>query len=59
MTGAFDESVDFRIREVFDDPVAVRLVVSGELDMAVAEMLGDRLWMLRNAGRGASGSHRA
>lgn len=50
MTGAFEETVDFRMREVFDDPEAVRLVVSGELDMAVAEMLGDRLRVLRKAG---------
>jgi anti-anti-sigma factor len=50
MTGAFDETADFRMREVFDDPDRVRLVLSGELDVAVAEMLGDRLRQLRNAG---------
>jgi anti-sigma B factor antagonist len=50
MTGAFHETVDFRMREVFDDPGRVRLVLSGELDLAVAEMLGDRLRQLRTAG---------
>jgi anti-anti-sigma factor len=50
MTGSFEESVEFRMREVFDDPDAVRLVVTGELDLAVAEMLGDRLRHLRNEG---------
>jgi anti-anti-sigma factor len=50
MTGSFRENVEFRMREVFDDPEAVRLVLSGELDMAVAEMLGDRLRRLRNEG---------
>jgi len=50
MTGAFEESVEFRMREVFDDPDAVRLVVTGELDLAVAGMVGDRLRRLRNEG---------
>ena len=51
MTGSLHETVDFRMREVFDDPdKGVRLVVSGELDLAVAEMLGDRLRQLRKAG---------
>ncbi len=50
MTGSFHESVEFGMREVFDDSEAVRLVVSGELDMAVAQMLGDRLSRLRNEG---------
>ena len=50
MTGSFHETVDFRMREVFDDPDRVRLVLSGELDLAVAELLGDRLRHLRNAG---------
>ena len=50
MTGSFEESVAFRMRELFDDPDAVRLVVSGELDLAVAEMLGNRLRQLRNEG---------
>lgn len=49
MTGSFHESVEFRMREVFDDPEEVRLVLSGELDLAVAEMLGDRLRQLRDA----------
>lgn len=43
MTGSFEERVDFRMREVFDDPEALRLVLTGELDLTVAEMLGDRL----------------
>jgi hypothetical protein len=47
MTGSFEESVDFRMREEFDDPEAVRLALTGELDLGVAEMLGDRLRMLR------------
>lgn len=50
MTGSFEESVEFAMREVFDEPDAVRLVVSGELDLAVATMLGDRLRQLRNEG---------
>lgn len=50
MTGLFEDSVEFRMREVSDDPQAVRLALSGELDLAVADMLGDRLWMLGNAG---------
>jgi anti-anti-sigma factor len=50
MTGSFQESVGFGMREVFDDPGAVRLVLSGELDLAVAEMLGDRLRQLGNGG---------
>ena len=50
MTGLFEESVEFGMREVIDDPGAVRLVLTGELDLAVADMLGDRLWMLGNAG---------
>ena len=45
-----DETVEFRMREVFDDPDRVRLVLSGELDLAVAEMLGGRLRQLRMAG---------
>ena len=49
--GLFEESVEFGMREVLDDPGAVRLVLSGELDLAVADMLGDRLWMLGNAGK--------
>jgi hypothetical protein len=32
MTGLFEESVEFRIREVADDPETVRLALSGELD---------------------------
>ena len=43
MTGSFHETVDFQMREVPDDPDKVRLVLSGELDLAVAGMLGDRL----------------
>jgi anti-anti-sigma factor len=50
MTGPFNEAIEFGMREVFDDPDAVRLVVSGELDMAVARMLGARLRMLRKEG---------
>jgi anti-anti-sigma factor len=50
MTGSFRETVDFGMREVVDDPDKVRLVLSGELDLAVAEMLGDRLRQLREAG---------
>lgn len=50
MTGSFEEAVDFQMREVPDDREGVRLVLSGELDLAVAEMLGDRLRMLRNQG---------
>jgi anti-anti-sigma factor len=49
VTGSFHESVEFRMREVFDDPDEVRLVLSGELDLAVAEMLGNRLRQLRDA----------
>jgi anti-anti-sigma factor len=50
MSGAFEESVEFRMRENFDDADAVRLVLTGELDLAVAAMFGDRLRMLREAG---------
>lgn len=50
MTGLFEERVEFRMREVLEDPDAVRLALSGELDLAVADMLGDRLRMLRNEG---------
>ena len=50
MTGSFNESIEFQMREVFDDPEGVRLVLSGELDLAVAGMLGDRLRMLRREG---------
>jgi anti-anti-sigma factor len=35
---------------VFDDSDVVHLVVSGDLDIAVAAMLGERLTMLRNEG---------
>jgi anti-anti-sigma regulatory factor len=38
------------VREVFDDPEAARLIVSGKLDLAVAGLLGNRLRMLRNEG---------
>jgi anti-anti-sigma factor len=50
MTRSFHETVEFRMREVFDDPDGVRLVLSGELDLAVAVILGDRLRQLRKAG---------
>ena len=50
MTGSFHESVAFGMREVLDGPERVRSVVSGELDLAVAEMLGSRLRQLRKAG---------
>jgi len=50
MTGSFHETVDFQMRELPDDPDKVRLVLSGELDLAVARMLGDRLRQLRRAG---------
>lgn len=50
MTGSFEQSVEFGMRELFDDPGAVRLVVSGELDLAVAAMLGDRLRQLGREG---------
>jgi anti-sigma B factor antagonist len=50
MTGSFDESTEFRMREVPDDPEALRLVISGELDLAVAEMFRDRLRVLRDQG---------
>jgi anti-anti-sigma factor len=50
MTGSFHETVEFRMREVFDDPDRVRLVLSGELDLAVAGMFGDRLRQLWKAG---------
>jgi anti-anti-sigma factor len=50
MSGAFEQSVEFGMRESFDDAGAVRLVVTGELDLAVAGMFGDRLRMLRDAG---------
>jgi anti-sigma B factor antagonist len=50
MTGAFEESIEFRMCERFDDPDGVRLVLTGELDLAVAEMLGSRLRQLRNEG---------
>ncbi len=49
MTDSFHETVDFQMREVFDDPDKVRLVLSGELDLAVAGMLRDRLRQLRKA----------
>lgn len=50
MTGSFEESVGFGMREAFDDPDGLRLVLCGEPDLAVAEMLGDRLRMRRNEG---------
>lgn len=50
MGSAFEESVEFRMREVCDEPGAVRLILGGELDLAVAEMLGERLRMLRDRG---------
>jgi anti-anti-sigma factor len=50
MTGSFDETVEFRMREVFDGPDTLRLVLSGELDLAVAAILGERLRHLRTAG---------
>jgi anti-anti-sigma factor len=50
MTGSFHETLEFRMREVFDDPGKVRLVLSGELDLAVAGMLEDRLRQLQKAG---------
>lgn len=50
MTGSFHETVGFRMREVFDAPHEVRLILSGELDLAVAEMLRSRLTQLRKAG---------
>jgi anti-sigma B factor antagonist len=50
MTRSFGETVDFQMREALDGPGAVRLVLGGELDLAVAEMLGERLRMLRNQG---------
>lgn len=50
MTGPFDETIEFGMWTVFDDSDVVDLVVSGELDIAVAAMLGERLTMLRNEG---------
>jgi anti-anti-sigma factor len=50
MTGSFHETLEFRMREVVDDAGKVRLVLSGELDLAVAGMLRDRLSQLRKAG---------
>jgi anti-sigma B factor antagonist len=50
MTGSFEQRVDFQMREVPDGPEAVQLVLSGELDLAVAEVLRERLRMLRNQG---------
>lgn len=50
MTGSFEETVEFCMREGFDDPDVVRLRLSGELDLAVAKILGDRLRTLRNHG---------
>lgn len=50
MTGSFEQSVGFGMRGISDDPGGIRLVLSGELDLAVADMLGDRLRMLRDAG---------
>jgi anti-sigma B factor antagonist len=50
MSSSFKESAGFRMLEVLDDSDAVRVVLSGELDMAVAGMLGDRLRMLRTEG---------
>ncbi len=38
------------MREVFDDPDKVGLLLSGELDLAVAGMFRDRLRQLRKAG---------
>lgn len=49
MTNSFEDTIEFGMREVFDDP-GVRLVLGGELDLAVAEMLRDRLRVLRNEG---------
>lgn len=51
MTDSFGETADFRMREVLEDPDRVRLVLSGELDLAVVGMLADRLRELRKAGR--------
>jgi anti-anti-sigma factor len=50
MSDSFHETIDFRMREVFEGPDTLRLVLSGELDLAVAGMLGDRLRQLRRAG---------
>lgn len=50
MSRSFEQSVEFRMLEVLDDSDAVRVVLSGELDMAVARMFGDRLRMLRTEG---------
>ncbi|HEY1519175.1 MAG TPA: STAS domain-containing protein [Solirubrobacteraceae bacterium] len=50
MTGSFDETIEFGMWTVFDDSDVVHLVLSGELDIAVAAMLGERLTMLRNEG---------
>jgi anti-anti-sigma factor len=51
MTGSFRETVEFGMREVVDGSDKMRLVLSGELDLAVAAMLGDRLRQLRKAGQ--------
>ena len=50
MGGAFEESVEFRMREVLDEAGAVRLILGGELDLAVARRLEERLRMLRDEG---------
>jgi anti-anti-sigma factor len=50
VTGPLERSVEFEMREVFGDADGVRLVVSGELDLAVAGLLGARLRTLRKAG---------
>lgn len=50
MIGAFDETTEFGMRSLVDDSDVAHLVVSGEVDAAVAAMLGEQLRMLRTEG---------
>ena len=50
MGSPLETSVRFRMRERFDPDGALRLALSGELDMSVAQALADRLTRLRNEG---------
>lgn len=45
-----DGSVEFQMRERFDPDGALRLALSGELDLLVARALADRLAQLRSEG---------
>ena len=50
MGSPLETSVRFGMRERFESDGALRLALSGELDMSVAQALADRLTRLRNEG---------